>query len=297
MERDKLIKIADKILTPGYNIEVVNKQNLEVLNREPNTPCVIYSNHTVLDDPLVMCILLHEESPESLNKLILPVSEHHAKFINFPPYAIGVGVGRAAGIKMPEIVQSYRRRGEKVTKKLVEKSEDLNMQFGKLLMKSIPEGYRIAVWPEGHRSKNGSLLPAEPGVGFMLVAMERLKRQGKIENGLFIPIYTKYRENRMVQYNPINKPDVSLEIGQPLSIDSVINECSALGDRSQFAKTATHVLMHHIAEMMPPEKQGFYSPAFYEDTLLGRYEQRSDKKGRVFIYDNIINSATSPEFL
>lgn len=292
MERikDWSLDAFNGLLSKGYDLELKNGQNLDILRDKPNCPAIIYFNHTITDDPLIIFQLVHGVVPERMDNVIVPVSEKHSKFKNFPAYSLLVGLGNGLwGIKTPEVVQSYRlRTGAEGGEDLLNKSSQLGKKLFRLIDASLPSGPLIMLSPEGHRSEGGWLLPAEGGVGAIAQLMDRQIIRGKLDDGLFIPIGIKVEDFRgkAVYYNPINKPSISCTIGDPISC----KEAVSYGDSTTRLtrpdpKVISHYLMSQVARLLPEEMQGVYHPDLINDTFQGRFEQRSDSFGKVYIYD------------
>ena len=289
MERfkERSFTLFEKIVSSGYNYEVQNKENLGIMKKKPDNPCVVYFNHTAMDDPFVVVDLLHKEVPDRFDNVVIPVSEYYANFKNHFSYAFFVKSGRALGLSMPEVVQSYRRRNKPESTKLQEKSQLLNINFTNLLAKELSGGSVIVVAPEGHRSDDGKLQPAEAGIGFMARIMEKRLSEGKIENGYFIPVGITYeKRGDGLHYNPFNKESVKISIGEPEEVRTVIAEARSLNQKSGFTKITSHVLMHKLSKLLPPEHRGVYGDNNYPDTLDGRYESRMNEKGKVYVFDS-----------
>jgi hypothetical protein len=122
--------------------------------------------------------------------------------------------------------------------------------------------------------------------------MNNLKKEGKIENGYFIPwsIIFENPKGNGLYFNPFDKAKVNIVIGKPLEVDSIIKESKLLTEKSQLARISSHILMRHLAEQLPNKMQGVYSTDLFEDTFKGRFEQRIDEKGKVYVYDKKANA-------
>ena len=192
------------------------------------------------------------------------------------------------GFIMPNIVQSYRRRGADENSDLRNKGESLNLYFTRLIKQKLTSGSCVIISPEGHRSPTSSLLPAESGAGLMVKMMDKLKRDKKIDNGYVIPIGIIFDNPKgsKLHYNPLAKAKLKLKIGEAMDPTSIINESDSAKTRAKSAKVASHILMRHLAILLPEEMRGLYSDEYFSDTLKGRYETRMDKNGKVFTFDN-----------
>jgi hypothetical protein len=286
------LEFYEKTVSLGYYIKLEGRDNLRVIREEPGNPCVLYFNHTATDDPFLIVDVLQKENLNSLRNVVIPVSEYYSQFKNHPPYALAVRLGRFAGITMPEIVQSYRRRGSEENTELDGKANTLNLQLARLLKKELAGGSHVIISPEGHRSEKGTLLPAESGIGLIITMMNNLKKEAKIGNGYFIPwsIIFENPKGNGLYFNPFNKAKVNLVIGRALEVESIIKESSLFGEKSQLARVSSHILMRHLAEQLPDKMQDVYNKSLFEDTLKGRFEQRINEKGEVYVYDKMTNS-------
>jgi 1-acyl-sn-glycerol-3-phosphate acyltransferase len=278
----------DKAISLGYKLEVENRQNLSVIRQNPNDPCVLYFNHTAMDDPFLIIELLQKEAPNRLKNVVMPVSDYYSQFKNYPAYSLSVKVGKMGGFIMPNIIQSYRRRGADENSDLRNKVESLNLYFTRLIKQRLTSGSCVIISPEGHRSPTSSLLPAESGAGLMVKMMDKLKRDKKIDNGYIIPIGIIFDNPKgpKLHYNPLAKAKLKLKIGEAMDPTSIINESSSVKTRAKSAKVASHILMRHLAILLPEEMRGLYSDEYFSDTLKGRYESRMDKNGKVYTFDN-----------
>lgn len=290
MERFRSVayKGFELLANSGYNIETINSQNLDVLQKGPDSPCVLYFNHTVPDDPILSILLIQSNAPQRINNLIIPVSEHYMQFRNFFMYASAVRIGRSfGGIEMPEIVQSYRKRGDG-RESLQSKSESLNLTLVRLFSKKMSKGPVILISPEGHRSDSGSLLPAETGIGSLAKLMQNAKMRGEIDNGYFIPLAIVIKDRRdpdLLNFSFKGKPEVKLTVGEAIDVDKVITESRQLGPDTKQAGAISHYLMSRLAGLLPPQMRGFYDSERLADTASGRYEQREWENGTVRVYD------------
>ena len=110
----------------------------------------------------------------------------------------------------------------------------------------LAEGEMVAIFPEGHRSDYGPLIPAHPGAGYIAL------RAG-------VPIVpVAISGTRQIfkgfHYGPF-RPKVTIRYGKPFTLGAggrVTKE--ALGP-------ATDDIMRRIAAMLPPEQRGAYAAA------------------------------------
>ncbi len=286
--RETFLRRFEKVVSLGYELTTINPENLDILNQRPKNPAVIYFNHAAQDDALVTVSFLHNHAPERLKKVVMPVSQHHLQFKNFASYSLLVRLGKgSAGFLMPDVVQSYRRRGENLGNDAREKALALDLRLAHILKESLADGYLIIISPEGHRSDTGSLYPGEGGVGVIARLMQSLGKKGEIENGYFIPLGLIFQAGRQLgrYYNPIVKPSLTISVGSPIDYETVLKQ-SGKKHEVKGAVAASHFLMERLAGLLPEHMRGVYSSRFIEDTYRGRYEQRLGKNETVYIFDN-----------
>lgn len=110
----------------------------------------------------------------------------------------------------------------------------------------LAEGEIVAIFPEGHRSDNGALIPAHPGAGYVA-----------LRSGVpIVPVAVSGTRQifKGFHYGPF-RPKVTIRFGKPFTLGAggkVSKE--ALGP-------ATDEIMRRIAAMLPPEQRGPYAAA------------------------------------
>lgn len=290
--REQFLRGLEKTVSLGYKLTALNPQHLDILNERADDPSVIYFNHSAQDDPLITVTFLQKYIPKRLQNVVMPISSHHLQFKNFPAYSLLVGFGKNyLGFSMPDVVQSYRRRGTS-KQDTSETALARDLRFAHILKASMAEGCIVLISPEGHRSESGTLLPAEGGVGAIARLMKGLKDKGKIKNGYFIPmglIFENHKHTKL-NYNPIKPPSLTISIGTSMSIEMVLEESAKI---QPFGSIATsHFLMEKLAALLPQDMRGVYAPHIIGDTYSGRFEQRMDGSGRVYIFDKKENKKT-----
>ena len=108
----------------------------------------------------------------------------------------------------------------------------------------LAEGELVAIFPEGHRSDYGPLIPAHPGAGYIA-----------LRSGVpIVPVAISGTRQifKGFQYGPF-RPKVTIRYGKPFTLGAggkVSKE--ALGP-------ATDEIMRRIAVMLPPEQRGAYA--------------------------------------
>ncbi len=109
----------------------------------------------------------------------------------------------------------------------------------------VNEGNMLVMFPEGTRSRTGSLTKGHPGTA--LIAL----RTG----APILPVAVTGTEKIVWPWlfiKPLSIPHVKVTVGKPFTlphVDTVDGEAAA---------KATKVIMHKIAELLPPEYRGVY---------------------------------------
>ncbi|MGD8744316.1 MAG: 1-acyl-sn-glycerol-3-phosphate acyltransferase [Candidatus Woesebacteria bacterium] len=294
----------EKIISLGYNLEIKNGENLDVLNEYSDSPAIVTFNHLAKDDPFLVYLLLRRFSKERLLNVEMPISEEFAQFENYFAYAAAVRVGRGmAGFDMPEIVQSYRTRIEGADEESINEALSKSMHYGKefayRMREKLPSNPLIIISPEGHRSDDGKLLPAEKGVGFLvnLVSRQKKERQKKddkqhkahvVQVGL---VYENFLGPEIHFLHNKKRAKVNLVVGKPLEVDDLMAQAENL---SEFNKSRhhriSHILMTKMSNNLPKEMRGFYDDGIREETYKDRFELRTTKEGDQKVFDKDTNS-------
>jgi 1-acyl-sn-glycerol-3-phosphate acyltransferase len=111
----------------------------------------------------------------------------------------------------------------------------------------VNDGEMLVMFPEGTRSRTGSMKEAHPGTG--LVAL----RTG----APIVPVAITGTEDipfPWIFLKPLSVRHVKVVVGKPFTLPAVQKiDSEAAGD-------ATAVIMAKIAELLPPEYQGVYAP-------------------------------------
>jgi 1-acyl-sn-glycerol-3-phosphate acyltransferase len=107
----------------------------------------------------------------------------------------------------------------------------------------LAEGEVCAIFPEGHRSESGALIPAHPGAGYVAV------RTGAPV--VAIGVQGTKRVFKGLRYGPF-RPTVTIRYSRPFTV----------GTGGKVSKeemvAATDEIMHQIAALLPPEQRGPY---------------------------------------
>lgn len=215
-----VVYISKKIVsyfTDKYaRIEITGKENLAGIDK----PIIFISNHLSNSDGLILDKVLKEQDVTFIAGV---------KLSNNPVTNIGVNV-----VKTVQIKPNSADR-EAITK----------------VVKMINGGNNVLIFPEGTRSRVGSMIEAKRGV--LLIA--------KLTRAVIVPIGLYGTENLL----PINDSgnmsaekfqvaDVKVNIGKPVSLPSREKE----EDKAAYEERALSGLMKEIAVLLPEKYRGVY---------------------------------------
>jgi 1-acyl-sn-glycerol-3-phosphate acyltransferase len=109
----------------------------------------------------------------------------------------------------------------------------------------LEQGEVVVIFPEGHRSDNGALISAHPGVG--LIA---LRSQVPIVPVGISGTRSALKGGRFLFW----APRVTVRYGKPFTLGTADGRRT----RESLAQ-ATDTIMYRIAELLPPEQRGLYA--------------------------------------
>lgn len=209
-------KVVDKYINKYAKIDIAGRENLELIE----TPSIFVCNHLSNSDGLVL---------EKALKVIDPTFVAGVKLSNNDVTSIGSNIIKTTNIKP----NTADREGLKKIIKLVKKGESL------------------LIFPEGTRSRVGSLIEAKKGI--LLIA--------KSTGAPIIPIGLYGTEKLL----PINKDgdmsseafdyaDVYIRIGKQFELPERAKDQK----RKEYESYAIKFIMSRIAELLPEEYRGFY---------------------------------------
>lgn len=106
----------------------------------------------------------------------------------------------------------------------------------------LSEGRAVGMFPEGHRSKGGGMIKAQPGTALLAL------RSGAPVLPVAITGTERIHSLRIL----LQRPSITVTVGEPfvLKLDGRIT--------SEQVGAATEQIMQRIAEMLPPAYQGVY---------------------------------------
>lgn len=280
------------LLPRGYELRITGEENLEILNSSPNIPAVLYFNHISADDPLVVAYLIGKYLPNRLRNVIFPVSEEYLKAGRKPEYLIGVKITQFAEFSTVPIVQSYRLRDGRLTEakknELLQKSQRLSLGLAKRIIRRMKNQPLVVLAPEGHRSSDGRLLPAEEGLGFVA---ELMRKKG---GGLLLPVGLffdgKYESGFNYRPWPLPRKILNVKVGEPITTEDIIDQAKNILSQyiqdfrgSLTSSHLSHFLMLKLRGLLPENMWGVYHPDLFPKTLAGELRLGIDVDGEVKI--------------
>ncbi|MCM1990110.1 lysophospholipid acyltransferase family protein [Oceanirhabdus seepicola] len=209
-------KIVDRYIKKYANIIVSGEENLKSIQG----PVIFVCNHLSNADGLI------------LNKLL---KDHDPTFI--------------AGIKLSKDFMT--NIGMKIVKTVSIKPNSADKDAMKKIIQILRSGDNIMMFPEGTRSRVGSLIKGKSGITILC-------RMGKAS---IVPIGMSGTEKLM----PINEEgkmnaekfyhsDVSVNIGEQFKVP----ERKKGEDKKEYEERATDFIMYEIAKLLPKEYKGIY---------------------------------------
>jgi 1-acyl-sn-glycerol-3-phosphate acyltransferase len=277
---------VEKLIEMGYSPAIYGLENLRRIHEHSDKPLVVFSNHVALDDPFLVQWLMLTHLRPRMNDVIVPVSDDYADASRsqMMEYAYVVKLYKGIGIQMPHIVQTYRLRQKDSAgsaqktpqlEQLQRKSEALVKEFDRVLDAGFRRSASLYLAPEGHRSDNGSLRPAESGLGYIVGKMRRFAAHAdgdwhEATGGLVLPIAITHSADftRQINFHIGPRHKMAFHIGQPQSTDEVYAGTRQLyGQATVKFKHVSHYLMTQLAAMLPDEMKGFYHPDILSETL------------------------------
>ncbi|HHT97653.1 MAG TPA: 1-acyl-sn-glycerol-3-phosphate acyltransferase [Clostridiales bacterium] len=209
-------KVVDKYLKKYANINIEGSENLKGIK----TPTIFICNHLSNSDGLVLDKVLKEIDPTFVAGV---------KLSNNALTSIGVSVIKTTNIK----------------------PNTPDKEGLKKIIKIVRQGESILIFPEGTRSRDGSLIEAKKGI--LLIA--RMTGAPIIPIGLYgteklLPIN---KEGDM-SMETFNYADVHIKIGKQFEFPTRVEK----QDKKDYENFATKYVMKKIAELLPEDYRGLY---------------------------------------
>ena len=218
---DKLViyiskKVVNRYLKKYANITVEGSENLKSIK----TPTIFICNHLSNSDGLVLDKVLKEIDPTFVAGV---------KLSNNALTNIGINVVKATNIK----------------------PNTADKDGLKKIIKLVKDGESVVIFPEGTRSRAGSLIEAKKGI--LLIA--RMTGAPIIPIGLYgteklLPINKK----EDMSAEAFNYADVHIIIGKQFEFPKRAEE----QDKKEYEDFATKYIMKKIAELLPEKYRGVY---------------------------------------
>ena len=209
-------KVVDKYLRKYANIDIEGSENL----KEIKTPTIFICNHLSNSDGLVLDKALKEIDPTFVAGV---------KLLNNAVTSIGVNVIKTTNIK-PNAADK----------------EGL-----KKIIKLVKQGESVLIFPEGTRSRVGSLIEAKKGI--LLIAT--MTAAPIVPIGLYgteklLPI----SKQGDMSAETFNYADVHINIGKQFEFPKRVKE----QDKKEYEDFVTKYIMKKIAELLPENYRGVY---------------------------------------
>ncbi|QUH26611.1 lysophospholipid acyltransferase family protein [Serpentinicella alkaliphila] len=209
-------KVVDKYLKKYANIIIEGSENLKAIK----IPTIFICNHLSNSDGLVLDKALKEINPTFI-----------------------------AGVKLSD--NAFTSIGVNVIKTINIKPNTADKEGIKKIIKLVKQGESLLIFPEGTRSRVGSLIEAKKGI-FLI---------SKMTGAPIVPIGLYGTEELL----PINKEgdmssetfnyaDVHINIGKQFEIPQIAIE----QDKKEYEDFATKYFMKKIAELLPENYRGVY---------------------------------------
>ena len=303
--RQKIAKgslaVFDGLVEQFYSLKVQGQENLDSVRtiqkgfRQSEhgkpIPMIVYFNHIAGDDALVVFALLNRYFGELIGKPTLPVSDEYTHLRVHPSYAIGSFLAKhLAGYEVFKITQAYRSRGEE-GEVLKDRSESQALELMKNLDRTFTEGGCLIIAPEGHRSPDNSLQPAEESIGVEVRKLISLIDKQKIPEAIILPIGIEYPGSPAKKFHlGSKKVQARLSVGSPLLATEMKSNIDLFSRRMKLEGIKervliTNYLMMALSNLLPKEMRGVYDKEnpLFKPTLEGKAKLVQQSDGRVTI--------------
>ncbi|CDI48412.1 lysophospholipid acyltransferase family protein [Clostridium tetani] len=209
-------KILKRYLDEYANIKVEGLENLNDIKK----PILFISNHLSNADALIIDDILKEQD------------------ITF-----------VAGIKLSK--NPLTNLGLKITKTITIKPNTADKEAISNIIKTLKGGNNVLIFPEGTRSRNGSLIEGKKGV----ILIQKLSKATVIPMSLtgtekLLPI-----NNKDMGAEKFNHSDIHVKIGKPLD---KISSRQKGENKHDYEERVLEYFMKSIAKLLPEEYQGVY---------------------------------------
>lgn len=222
-------KLPDKIAVPLSNFVVKN-----IIKRYANLKIEGYENIKNLNEPVIyICNHLSNADGLILNEVL---KEKDVTFI--------------AGVKLSK--DPLTNFGMRIVKSISIKPNTADKEALSKIVKTVKHGDSILIFPEGTRSRTGSMIEAKKGI----LLMARLTGAKLVPIGLsgtekLLPI----SKSENMSSEKFNRADVKINIGMPFSIPTREGK----EDKEVYEERTLNFLMTQISKLLPKEYRGVYS--------------------------------------
>ncbi|WP_034849054.1 lysophospholipid acyltransferase family protein [Clostridium hydrogeniformans] len=212
--------ICNKLLYGYINkyakVEVINKDNLSSVK----SPCIFLCNHLSNADGMILNDLLKDYDPSFVAGV---------KLSNDPVTNIGIRIVKTIPINPGSADKEALTR----------------------VIKTLKDGENIMIFPEGTRSREGSMIEAKKGI--LLIA--RLSKAQIVPLGMWgteklLPI----NKSGDMSHENFNHAEVKVNIGKPIELPKKGKD----EDRHEYDDRALKFIMGNIAKLIPEEYRGVY---------------------------------------
>jgi 1-acyl-sn-glycerol-3-phosphate acyltransferase len=108
----------------------------------------------------------------------------------------------------------------------------------------LERGCVLGMFPEGHRSKSGSMIEAHPGAA--LIAL--------LSGATVVPVGITGTDHVRSPFSLLRRPAITIRVGPPFNLERTRS-------RKEGRDELTGVMMSRVAALLPPERRGFYADA------------------------------------
>lgn len=227
-----------KLIISEKSLENVSRAR-DLLEHDNSLSFLLYGNHTTLDDPLYLGYVLNQIDPEGTRQVIAPMSYSHTNEEHPIKNSATIWMKNTVeecNVKTYPVIQTYQI-GNKY-------SAAEAYSINKIMFRDLRNFHKnrnsvgILIFPEGHRSENGTLIKAEKGI--VQIAQESLPI-------LLIPVGIDYKGKSSRNLLNFNR-QLEVVVGEPLLVRNIDD-----------SENMFEEIMGRLAMVLPENKRGEYS--------------------------------------